>query len=849
MVENNTGISTVDFKRKYKNTDKFRQAAIYFTEHGYYTSAPYGSSDFKKYWDEETDRCVNGFIASDGDYISGYFYFYLNYCPIQRNVNKITTLPNGEVIVKRTQDLTFPNFYDYDAYYYSAIEEAEDLGKHLCVLKSRRKGYSYKAASMACRNFYFIPNSKTYIYASKKEYLTGDGVLTKAWDYMSFIDEHTAWGKKRSINKELHRRAGFFTKDQYGNEVEAGFKSEIIGVTLNNNPDVVRGKKAKLILFEEAGSFKELGAAWQIARPSVEDDGVAFGLMIAYGTGGDKDSNFATLKDMFYKPAAYNCLGFKNIWDDGISDKPCGFFIPQSTNMDIVDRHTGKRIYMDEDGNTFDIISRQKILEDREALISKSTSQTAVDRYIAERPLTPREAMLDLKGNIFPKKDLMEHLSNIRTNSKLQASKQVGDLVRTETGQLVWRQKKFGDILTYDIPDGEDKTGSIVIWEHPDPAAPFGLYIAGCLTPGEKVLTQRGLVNVEDVVGSDKLVNKYGDLVAIKNLQRYIKANDDTYRIKPCGSYRSTNFTGEHPIWIKDKGFVKARDISHNDILEIPNRYYNPIKSGSYNERMFYYFLGLWLGDGFVNINGRSHDIYLSIGKDEVDLADFYDRLIAKLFNRNAINVHKNTELTRRFTHKELALFLKDNFGTSAYNKRVPEFVKKSKEDCRRCFIQGYLDSDGSVFYDRGNVRANFTSVNLELLEGIQDILYSLKIRCSIVLHQNETKNKLLINNDGSNSISLKSYRINVARSDVRRLSEDRVFCSRKQILIDSASSSGKSKMNISFSNDGTKIYLGIDNIICDTYSGVVYNFECETHTFMTRNILTHNCDPLSLAG
>ena len=512
MVENNTGISTVDFKRKYKNTDKFRQAAIYFTEHGYYTSAPYGSSDFKKYWDEETDRCVNGYTAEDGDYISGYFYFYLNYCPIQRNVNKITTLPNGEVIVKRTQDLTFPNFYDYDAYYYSAIEEAEDLGKHLCVLKSRRKGYSYKAASMACRNFYFIPNSKTYIYASKKEYLTGDGVLTKAWDYMSFIDEHTAWGKKRSINKELHRRAGFFTKDQYGNEVEAGFKSEIIGVTLNNNPDVVRGKKAKLILFEEAGSFKELGAAWQIARPSVEDDGVAFGLMIAYGTGGDKDSNFATLKDMFYKPAAYNCLGFKNIWDDGISDKPCGFFIPQSTNMDIVDRHTGKRIYMDEDGNTFDIISRQKILEDREALISKSTSQTAVDRYIAERPLTPREAMLDLKGNIFPKKDLMEHLSNIRTNSKLQASKQVGDLVRTETGQLVWRQKKFGDILTYDIPDGEDKTGSIVIWEHPAPAAPFGLYIAGC-DPYDHDVSQTGSLGAFFIYKRFNNIESYYDII------------------------------------------------------------------------------------------------------------------------------------------------------------------------------------------------------------------------------------------------------------------------------------------------------------------------------------------------
>nr|DAJ12553.1 MAG TPA: MXE GYRA INTEIN.2A [Bacteriophage sp.] len=25
-----------------------------------------------------------------------------------------------------------------------------------------------------------------------------------------------------------------------------------------------------------------------------------------------------------------------------------------------------------------------------------------------------------------------------------------------------------------------------------------------------------------------------------------------------------------------------------------------------------------------------------------------------------------------------------------------------------------------------------------------------------------------------------------------------------------------------------------------------MYNFECETHTFMCRNILTHNCDPLT---
>jgi len=49
----------------------------------------------------------------------------------------------------------------------------------------------------------------------------------------------------------MRKRAGFFTKDEYGNEVESGYKSEIIGVTLKDNPDVVRGKAGKLIIFEE----------------------------------------------------------------------------------------------------------------------------------------------------------------------------------------------------------------------------------------------------------------------------------------------------------------------------------------------------------------------------------------------------------------------------------------------------------------------------------------------------------------------------------------------------------------------------------------------------------------------
>lgn len=468
----------IDFQKKILNSNKFRQACIQFQNTGSYCSYPSGTSEYYQFWDEEMNRCINGYTADDGDYITGYNYFYINYCPIQRIVHTVKKLPDGTTKVIKTRSLQFPDFYDYDYYFFLAMAEAEEKGKHMCVLKSRRKGYSYKNAAMACRNYYLIPNSKTYIYASNKQYLTEDGILTKAWDYMDFIDKNTAWGKKRSVNTSMRKRAGFFTKDEFGNEIEMGYKSEIIGVSLKDNPDATRGKAGKLIIFEEAGSFPELGAAWQIARPSVEQDGIAFGVLIAFGTGGDPGSSFEALRDMFYNPDGYNCLSFENIWDSAVSNTKCGFFIPQYTNLDVRDEN-GKRIYMDDDGNTNTKLSLQYILDERKTVIQNATSSVAVDRYVAERCITPQEACLEFNGNIFPKKELQEQLGLIRTNKALQNHKQVGDLIFDQSGQLKWIPKKLGDITKYPLGKDDDPKGAIVIWEHPVKDAPSGLYIIG----------------------------------------------------------------------------------------------------------------------------------------------------------------------------------------------------------------------------------------------------------------------------------------------------------------------------------------------------------------------------------
>ena len=78
------------------------------------------------------------------------------------------------------------------------------------------------------------------------------------------------------------------------------------------------------------------------------------------------------------------------------------------------------------------------------------------------------------------------------------------------------------------------------------------------------------------------------------------------------------------------------------------------------------------------------------------------------------------------------------------------------------------------------------------------------------------------------------------------------MFESRKIKLLKQAKTPSTSKMKIKFIDDkdtGNKVLLKVEKIEESSYTGIVYNFECETHTFMCRNILTHNCDPLSISG
>ena len=441
---------------KFKNINRIRPAAVHFETYAYYTNALPGTREYYDYWDTEKTRCLYGYTADEGTedalYITGFHYFYLNYCPIDRAVDEV--MPDGSIQSKRER--TFPSFYDGDHDYFTQIDKARSTNRHMVVLKARRKGYSYKAGSMLARNYFFVKNSKNFVFAGQKEYLIGDGLLSKAWEFLSFIDDNTAWAQPRLRDREMSKMSGYKKKIN-GIEIEMGMKSQIMGVSLKDNPDKVRGKAGELVFFEEAGSFPGLLKAWEVTMPTMRQGAKTLGLMIAFGTGGTEGADFEAMEEIFYNPAAYDCMDYENIWDEGSMGTKCGYFVPIYKNLDG---------FIDVGGNSL----RDKAIEHETNMRNKkkgAADAKSLDQYIAEHPFAPQEATLQVTANLFDVATLQEQYNYVKSRG-LQTLGTIGNLYYDKKGFVKF--KMDGDlkqITRYPHRREDDNTGGVVIYESP----------------------------------------------------------------------------------------------------------------------------------------------------------------------------------------------------------------------------------------------------------------------------------------------------------------------------------------------------------------------------------------------
>lgn len=117
-----------------EDADYFRQAAIHFQQHGCYTFLRPNSnpnSEFRKFWDREIDRCLNGYLReSDGAWISGYNYFFLNYLPML--VNKVVKKTKKAIRVEE-----FPFLQEGNIWRFYYLHNAREQGHHAIELAKR----------------------------------------------------------------------------------------------------------------------------------------------------------------------------------------------------------------------------------------------------------------------------------------------------------------------------------------------------------------------------------------------------------------------------------------------------------------------------------------------------------------------------------------------------------------------------------------------------------------------------------------------------------------------------------------------------------------------------------------
>ena len=443
-----------------EDTDYFRPSAIHYQQYGCFTKLKPNAnpnSEFGKWIREEVRRCWEGYVRpSDGEWITGDMYFFLNYCPIQL----IKKDSNGKSI--RTID--FPKFWDGHYYKSHYLNQCRNEGHHAAELASRGKGKSYYAASMLAKRFILGESNdvkrkvQCVATASERKYIQGANQLLDMFQYyIDFCANNTEFPRQR-ITSSLQNLAWTMGYVDSETNTRRGTENSVIGITSKDDESKLRGSRGVLYLLEEAGSFPRLLNLYQVLRPSVEDGNSVWGLIYLYGTAGDSDSDFSSMQELMYNPNGYNIKAVNNVYDkEGQGRKQFTYFFPGYMN---------RADCYDEDGNSDVNKALLEILLDRYKVKYNSTDINAITKRIAEIPITPQEAILKTKDNIFPIVEITKRLNEIDNNPNFYDDTYVGDLVINK-GNIEFSPNTL-DMPIRDFPTKDNKVkGAIEIFEMP----------------------------------------------------------------------------------------------------------------------------------------------------------------------------------------------------------------------------------------------------------------------------------------------------------------------------------------------------------------------------------------------
>jgi len=520
----------------------FNQEAINFKTNGFYCSAPEGTKDFRKYWDDQKLKNRKGLIVKDGElawYLTRDYYMWLNFLPIFN---------------KEIQKFGFADIRD--AQYHMALYEilAELHYKHSSILKKRQIASSYFHAAKFINQIWYEEGVTLKMGASLKDYINEKGTWKFLNEYEAFLNTHTAWYRPMNPNKVLFWQQKIETETYFGGrkrKSEIGLKGVIQGMSFEKDPTNGVGGPVKYFFHEEAGIAPKMDQTFGYIKPALKSGLITTGMFIAAGSVGDLDQ-CEPLKDMIMNPDGNDVFAVEtDLIDDKGTIGKTGLFIPEQWSMPP---------FIDSYGNSL-VVEALDALNEYFDECKRKMSPEAYQLELSQHPRNIKEAFDFRTISVFP-----SHLITAQTRrieDKMYAYEHL-ELYRDERGNINATESNKLPIREFPITKNtEDKSGVLVVWERPVKDPEFGMYYASVDPVGEgKTTTSESLCSIYVYKTAVEVTKNKGD-----GIETFIE--QDKLVAAWCGRFDDINKTHERLEMIIE--WYNAWTIVENNISQFIN--------------------------------------------------------------------------------------------------------------------------------------------------------------------------------------------------------------------------------------------------------------------------------------
>lgn len=511
---------------------------------GKYTDYPKSTRGHNEFWLKEGIKCVKGVIyktASDEFYLSGAFYFYLNFCPI--------------TVKHENNRIMFPEIWDTDYHIFLYLELAFASNRHSGVNKCRQKGWSNKVAAFTLRDMWFLENQVCKIFT------TSDNNMKSVWrlatEFRTFIENNTGWirhfKKDDQKAREWHMMWKFI---EGGIQSDKGRNNRLYGILTSKNDTALVGGYNTLVVGDEVGVNPDLLSQITYVEPSLKTGELITGRLIIGGSVGEL-KECEDLRKITYLPNDYQFLGVPDPSDPSQIRLP--FIATQWNYIEaIVDPEDNETViekikHYDEDGNS----NVEKALEAIHKVREQKKKQDAqtYQLYVSQNPISIDEMYQTRNNNIFPISKLNKQFLWLELNYKPLTY----DLLYDDGGNLRAIENKKPIVTDFPLKNDSYREGTVCIYEMPVSNKPF-IYYAGIdpvknlMGKGESLMS----IYIYQSVYQDGNELKGGKIVAWYTGRYY--DDEDTYETvyRLCKFYNARmaieSDEGAFIEWVKGKG-------------------------------------------------------------------------------------------------------------------------------------------------------------------------------------------------------------------------------------------------------------------------------------------------------